>query len=269
MKRTLILAALLATMPAPALAAGNAGMVLGKLPPMPHDADSAYGQWDDNDGNLTKGPDLLNYEKTVNAVGGAMIMAMQHSGATTVGATAVSPHDQAVLQGLQPYAGATVLQARMAQASADIANLRRQFRAEIESLGPQEAAESTAVPVCAGEEGIPEPSAAAAVAQKYASKRVAIASSYLGREAVIINAVRQMIGGEASYADRAYAGWSSLSGGMMKSASYPTVIGMETSALGDVGVVLGYIEDASRDAAEMVAKRNRLNHAAGQAHGCN
>ena len=78
-----------------------------------------------------------------------------------------------------------------------------------------------------------------------------------------------MVGGESSYADHAYAGWSTLSGGMMKSASFPTVIGMETGALGDVGAVLNYIEDASKDAAEMVAKRNKLTRKVGQAQGCN
>ncbi len=269
MKSGHILALLIFAAPAPAFADWSAGMVLGKLPPMPHDADSAYSQWTDKDGILTKGPVFANYEKTVNDVGQAMIMTMQGGGGSmTPGA--VSPHDQAVLQRLQPYPGTMALRTQMAQAGATLAKLRAEMQAQIEALGPQEAADDRSVPMCPGEAGAPEPGAAAAIAEKYAQKRVTIASDILGREAVAINAIRQQVSGETSYADRAYASWHTLAPGMMKTSSSAVVIGMEASALGDVGVVLGYIEDASKDAADTVAKRNKLTRLSADApHGCN
>jgi hypothetical protein len=157
---------------------------------------------------------------------------------------------------------------KLAQAGQDLGRLEQSYKADVAKIDTAQAAERSKLAVCPGEAGEPSASAVDGLALRYADRRVALAASYLPRYGAIVAGAQTAVAAEAAYADRIDASWSALESPMLRGTMQGTARGAETNAIGDIGAVLGYVEDASRPAAQAVADKNKLMRDAAQARGC-
>jgi hypothetical protein len=268
MKSRIALAVLMAATPADALAGvPTVTAMLGKVPAVPHDAAAAYAQWSDANGTLSKGAAFTGLENELNNGARTMMTAtLQGRGSMSMGP--VSEHDQAMMKKIQPYPQTTQLHSANMHAGLMLSGLRDADENAVEKLHEAENAELSRLAVCPGEAGLPSDRATLAVKLKYADQRVALANATLGKEAPIVESVRHGVVAETTYIDNMFGAWASMSGGMMKTVSHPNVVGMQAIAMSDVGLVLTYVEDASKSAAQAVAEKNRLARDAANAKGC-
>lgn len=268
MRRRFALAALAAAIPVAALAgAPTITALLSRVPPVPHDAAAAYAQWTDANGTLSKGRAFTDLENEITNAAKSLMMAAQSGGGSMMPG-AVSPHDQAAMKLIQPNPQSAQLRTKIAQAAASLATVRNAYEQDVQKLDAAENAEIAKLPVCPGEAGEPSDRASLAVKLKYADQRIGLANSALGKDATIVGDVHHAVASETTYTDNAFTAWASMSDGMMKTVGRMTVAGMQVAAIGDVGVVLGYVEDSSKSAAEAVANKNKLARDAAQAKGC-
>ncbi len=268
MKRRFALVAILAAIPATAVAgAPTITAMLARIPPGPHDAAAAYAQWTDSNGTLSKGPVLTGLENELNGAAKTMMTStMPGGGSMAMGP--VSEHDQAVMKQIQQYPQSVALHSANMHAGLALSGLRDNYDSAVEKLGEAENAEIAKLAVCSGEAGLPSDRATLAVKLKYADQRIALANATLGKEAPLVEGVRRGVVAETTYIDNIFTAWASMSGGMMKTVTHANVVGMQAIGMSDVGLVLTYVEDASKSAAQAVADKNRLVREAANARGC-
>lgn len=306
MKRIALFAAA-AILPAAVLAAGGATTtaLLGRVPAMPHDAPSAYGQWSDSKGDLTPGAlykalendirtaimaPMARQQAAVNDIASkyatpagqaelknmtleqkmALAQQMQQAqmGGSAMGAAVVSPNDGALLRRMQPNPATIQLRTKMADVATRLGQIEQQWQGDDARLGTAEVAEMSKLPICKGEAGEPSEADIRRVKLAYADKHIALAATYLPKYQALENDKRGFVVQETRQADDALAAWSALSSPALKSQMQPMVVGSVANAANDVGAVLSIVEAGSKRAAGSVAQKKQYELQYANAKGC-
>jgi len=185
-------------------------------------------------------------------------------------ARAVSPEDQQLLQkiGNGAYSGQQQVMADVLNLQKQVNSIESQWDQDVAALVPQEAAQMRALPVCAGEAGIPSSLDMENLELKFADQRIAIASQYLPQFAPIIGKVRVAVLPEIDFGDDALAAWTQISDPGLKQQVSPSAHGAQQQGLGDVGIVEKMVEGVSSKAAQAVEDKKTIQRKYANAHGC-
>lgn len=309
MKRAILMAAI-AAVPVLAYAAGGGQgtVLLNRVPGLPHDAQSAYAQWADNNGDLKPGTGYKSLEDAIQKASmqgmtmptaqqqaNAQAMAAQYNtpegraklasmspaqlmalgqqmqaqmGYTQPQATTVSDHDAAIMRQIGVYDKNGSVRQKTVNIQMASAKLEQQWDAAKADLDKQEEAERNKLSVCPGEAGEPSSIAVRGVALKYADKRIALATSWLPKFEPYLAQMKQTLGPEIAYADNAAAQWAKLQNPVLKNQTKASVDGAERGAYADAGTVLSYVEGVSKKAAESVADKKSIEREYADARGC-
>ena len=198
-----------------------------------------------------------------------MALAQQMQPQTNMPRT-VSPGDQRLLQkiGDGVYSGKQQVMADVQKLQVQINAVDSQWDQALSALEPQEQAQMSKLPVCAGEAGIPSSLDMEKLELTFADQRIAIASQYLPQFAPIIGKVRAAVLPEIDFGDDALAAWTQISDPALKQQVSPSAHGAEQQGLGDVGIVEQMVEGASSRAAQSVADKKKIELKYANAHGC-
>ena len=198
-----------------------------------------------------------------------MALAQQMQPQTNMPRT-VSPGDQQLLQkiGDGVYSGKQQVMADVLKLQVQVNAVDSQWDQALSALGPQEQAQMSKLPVCAGEAGIPSSLDMEKLELTFADQRIAIASQYLPQFAPIIGKVRAAVLPEIDFGDDALAAWTQLSDPALKQQVSPSAHGAEQQGLGDVGIIEQMVEGASSRAAQSVEDKKKIEVKYANAHGC-
>jgi hypothetical protein len=306
MKRIgLIAVAALAPLAALAATVSTTTVLLGRVPALPRDAASAYGQWSDNRGDLTAGPAYAGLEADIRATAMAplahqqaavngilqkyqtpagqaelkamtleqkMALAQQMQQAqmanSGIGATAVSDSDGALLRKLQMNPAMIQIRQKMADIAGRMGQIDQQWSAEDSKLAQAEQAEMAKLPICKSEAGEPSQLAIKGVLFAFSDKHGAVAAGFLPKYQALANEKRALVSQETKYADDSLLTWQHLANPMLRNQMQPLVVGNVANAANDVGAVLLIVETGSKHAAQTMARRKSLEAQYKDAKGC-
>ena len=136
------------------------------------------------------------------------------------------------------------------------------------ALEDQESVQMGKLPVCPGEAGEPSGRAIRDLKLSYVPKHQALAATYLPQYAPLIAQLKAAVGPEIAHGDDAVASWNQLEGANMKQMMAASASGAEGAAIQDVATVFGFIQDASRIAAEPLLRRADIERGFKDAYGC-
>ena len=290
--------------PVAALAAGShwAFALFGKLPHIPKDAQDAYAQWiDHGDQGLETGQELKRFDNALegammagnpsmaqikqaaamaNQAGGgqnmspaqAMALAQQMQasmGMQPAGYTgAVSPHDQRMLESINPYPGTEDLGHRLGLLQQQWLGLLTQWESQSEALSNKESDAVARIPSCNDEAGSPNDLAIRGVMYGYEAQKIALATSYIGKLSPIIVQYGSDLKPEITYADTAYSKWSQIQNPGLKSGVKSGAYSVMKKAFTDTGNVGAMTKQMSEKASDAVAEHKATQRRYANAGGC-
>lgn len=299
---TLIAACVL--VPAAALAVGShwAFALFGKLPEMPQDAQEAYAQWvDHGDQGLEAGSEIKRFEnayKSAMMAGGpsmdqikqaaamakqagggqnmspaqAMALAQQMQaamGMQPAGYTGtVSPHDQRLLEGINPYPGAEDLGHRLGVLQQQWLGLLTQWGNQNDAINNKESDDVARIPSCNDEAGSPNDIAIRGVMYRYEAQKIALATSYIGKLSPLVVQYGLDVKPEVTYADTAYSKWSQIRNPGLKAGVKAGAYSVMHKAFTDTAQIAGMTKQMSEKAANVVAEHKTTERRYANAGGC-
>ena len=298
----LVAACALVSSAAMALGSHWAFALFGKLPHIPQDAPDAYAQWiDRGDHGLEAGREFKRFENAyksammagspsmaqiraaatmANQAGGgqnmspAQAMALAQKMQTTMGIQSagytgvVSPHDQRLLEGINPYPQIGDLDRRLGILQGQWLKLLRQWENENGALGNEESNDLARIPSCNDEAGSPNDIAIRAVLYRYEGQKIALATSYIGKLTPIIVQYGIDVKPEVTYADTAYSKWTQIQNPGLRASVKSGAYAVIRKAFTDIGNVAAMTKQMSEKAAGIVAEHKMTEHRYANAAGC-
>lgn len=186
----------------------------------------------------------------------------------TMAPQAVSEHDQAIMRQIGAYPKTADVRTKTAAIQMELIKIQQQWDADRNALGDQESAARSKLPICPGEAGEPSDLAVKGVAEEYAGKRIALASSYIPKFEPLLKQLKQTVEPEVAYGDNAWAKWSQLQSAGLKSQMHATAAGAEANGYSDAGTVLTFVEGISKKAAGAAADKAQIERTYADAKGC-
>jgi hypothetical protein len=170
----------------------------------------------------------------------------------------VSDHDQALLQQINMYPGVEEVQAQVTQAQQAQMTLDEQWKAERSAIDEKMQQEESKLPVCPGEAGEPASDKVRDVQLKYADQRIAAVAKYLAKSKANEQRMRAAVAPRVAYGDQAMAAWTKLEGPGIKQMTSGQAQAAQSTGFTDASYVASIVTDASRTAADEIAKRKRI-----------
>jgi hypothetical protein len=274
-RRQLALAIILALAPlaVPAASKEQTGRAwLSEVPPLPHDANAAFSQWNyQPGGSLTEGSGWQAFDADVKNLAADQAQAAADAPSDFGSARgAMGPGDQQAMATMMAVYGSfgQSQQQLTDWASGPRMQLLKAWDAESQDLDSQQIQERARLPACHNEAGNPSGLALASLAYKYDDQRIQAATKYLGQAIPVLDQLKTIVGRVIDSVDSARAAWAGMQSQGLKQSMAAQASAEQNLSIAQVQSVASFVQELSKRAAQSVARRKDDERNYANAGGC-